>query len=93
MGQHWRSSTTRRSFIRFLGAAGFVAGAAPGAPAKAGRPLVGSNSFGWTQYAKREKRPFDIAETMSVLRDCGYDYIEPSMTSRGPTASGRSRNK
>jgi len=88
MGQHWRSSTTRRSFIRFLGAAGFVAGAAPGAPAKAGRPLVGSNSFGWTQYAKREKRPFDIAETMSVLRDCGYDYIEPSIDISRPDSIG-----
>lgn len=49
---------------------------------------MGSNSFGWTQYAKREKRPFDIVETMSALRDCGYDYLESPMEFLRPESIG-----
>ena len=82
---------TRRQFIQRTGSAALTGALASGAgllslvacaaEKRLGKPksLVGSNSFGWTQYAKRDKKPFDIVETMSVLRDLGYDYLEPSM--------------
>jgi inosose dehydratase len=44
------------------------------------KTLVGSNVYGWTQYAQREKRKFDIEEVISALRDTGYDYLESFMT-------------
>lgn len=72
---------TRRQFIQQISAAalaGTVASAAEKPAAKL-KSLVGSNSFGWTQYARRDKKPFDLGETMSALRDLGYDYIETNM--------------
>lgn len=81
---HLPMSVTRRQFLCRAGFAGALTGCASAtafseSTSGATAPLVGSNSFGWTQYAKREKRPFDIGETMSILRDCGYDYIEPAI--------------
>lgn len=76
--------TTRREFLQragLLGAAsasGLLHGCGCSGKGRA-ETLVGSNAFGWTQYAKRDKRPFDISGTMSALRDCGYDYLEPSV--------------
>lgn len=80
---------SRRAFLQQTGSSALLAGfgsavalpdrAAAAAEDKAQKPLVGSNSYGWTQYARRDKKPFDIVETMSVLRDLGYDYIEPGM--------------
>ena len=77
---------TRREFIQRTGSAALLGGGLLRQPASAAetatvesKPLVGSNSFGWTQYARRDKKPFDIVETMSVLRDLGYDYLEPGM--------------
>jgi len=40
------------------------------------KTLVGSNVYGWTQYAQRDKKPFDVEEVISALRDTGYDYLE-----------------
>lgn len=41
--------------------------------------MVGSNVYGWTQYAQRDGKPFDMGEVLSALRDCGYDYLEASL--------------
>lgn len=72
---------TRRQFIRQISAAALAGPVASAAEKPAAKPksLVGSNSFGWTQYARRDKKPFDLGETMSALRDLGYDYIETNM--------------
>lgn len=74
---------TRREFIRQTGSAallGLLAAdhvvLADENKSGAQKGLVGSNSFGWTQYAKRDKKQYDAGEVMSALRDCGYDYIE-----------------
>jgi inosose dehydratase len=49
-----------------------------------GKALVGSNVYGWTQYAQREKKKFDVEEVISALRDCGYDYLENFMNVSQP---------
>jgi inosose dehydratase len=43
------------------------------------KTLVGSNVYGWTQYADRDKKKFDIEEVISALRDTGYDYLESNL--------------
>ena len=76
---------SRREFIRRLGAAmalgstlsplsGSSAAALP--PVTPSNSLVGSNIYGWGQYAQRDKKKLDIEEVISALRDCGYDYLE-----------------
>jgi len=40
------------------------------------KTLVGSNIYGWGQYAQREKKQLDVEEVISALRDTGYDYLE-----------------
>ena len=40
------------------------------------KTLVGSNIYGWGQYAAREKRKLDVEEVISALRDADYDYLE-----------------
>ncbi|MCX7827063.1 MAG: TIM barrel protein, partial [Verrucomicrobiae bacterium] len=72
-----REFVQRTGSIALLGAFGGVASAADAGAKQTS--LVGSNVFGWTQYARRDKKPFDIVETMSALRDCGYDYLESFM--------------
>lgn len=56
--------------------------------AEEGGALVGSNVYGWTQYAKREGRPFDIVATMATLRECGYDYLECGFDLARPESIG-----
>jgi len=83
------SRLSRREFIQRTGSAAMLgvvassAGLLSHATAAAGadeqKSLVGSNVFGWTQYARRDKKPFDIGEVMSALRDLGYDYLESFM--------------
>ncbi|HON06588.1 MAG TPA: TIM barrel protein [Verrucomicrobiota bacterium] len=46
--------------------------------------LVGSNIFGWGQYAQRDKRKLDVDEVIQALRDCGYDYLENFMDVNNP---------
>jgi len=72
---------TRRQFIRQAAAAALAGTAVSAAEKRAAdaASLVGSNSFGWTQYARRDKKPFDLGETLSALRDLGYDYLETNM--------------
>jgi inosose dehydratase len=45
---------------------------------------VGSNVYGWTQYAQRDKKKFDVEEVISALRDTGYDYLESFMNVEHP---------
>lgn len=51
------------------------------------RTLVGSNVYGWTQYAQRDKKQFDVEEVISALRDTGYDYLESFMNVAQPDAN------
>lgn len=88
----------RRDFLRRLGAAvtlgaaaGPLAGCAAASSRDAARPktLVGSNIYGWGQYAQRDKKQLDVEEVMSALRDCGYDYLEAVMNLRQPDENAR----
>ena len=55
-----------------------------GEPAAAAqKTLVGSNIYGWGQYAQRDKKQLDVEEVISALRDTGYDYLETNHE-RGP---------
>jgi inosose dehydratase len=83
--------TSRREFIRQSGSALALATLAsptlssqrlhaaetPSSPPEKG--LVGSNIYGWGQYAQRENRNLDVGEVISALRDAGYDYLENFM--------------
>jgi inosose dehydratase len=40
--------------------------------------LIGSQLYGWGQYYARDKKPFNVDEVLSALRDIGYDYAENS---------------
>jgi inosose dehydratase len=40
--------------------------------------LIGSQLYGWGQYYARDKKPFNVDEILSALRDMGYDYAEHS---------------
>lgn len=97
--QRTQTPLTRRRFLRRAGtsAAGCVlgsglvpwpaAGAATPADSSADGGLVGSNIYGWTQYAQREKRKLEVGEVISALRDCGYDYLENFMDVARPEAN------
>jgi inosose dehydratase len=85
---------TRREFLGRLGAVAALgavgvaglpaaAGEAP-SPAAGQKTLVGSNIYGWTQYAQRDKKKLDVGEVISALRDTGYDYLETFMDSAHP---------
>jgi inosose dehydratase len=51
--------------------------------------LVGSNIFGWGQYAQRDKKKLDVEEVISALRDCGYDYLESNLDVGQPENNAR----
>ena len=89
---------SRREFIRQVGTAvalGAVAlpvaqsGAADSRPAAAKQTLVGSNIYGWGQYAQRDKKPLNVEEVISALRDTGYDYLETNMDVGRPEENAR----
>jgi len=85
---------TRRKFMRGLGltlalsAVPKVLGAENSSSA-AKKTLVGSNVYGWTQYAQRDKKKFDVEEVISALRDTGYDYLESFMNVEHPEENAR----
>jgi inosose dehydratase len=89
------SQQSRRQFIRQIGvAATLTASGIPAArsfaadhPATSKKTLVGSNVYGWTQYAQRDKKKFDVEEVISALRDTGYDYLESFMDVPQPEAN------
>jgi inosose dehydratase len=89
---------SRREFIRQVGTAvalGAVAlpvaqtGAADSPPAAAQKTLVGSNIYGWGQYAERDKKKLDVGEVISALRDTGYDYLESNMNVAQPEENAK----
>ncbi len=53
------------------------------------KTLVGSNIYGWGQYAERDKKKLDVGEVISCLRDAGYDYLENNMNVGQPDANGQ----
>ena len=91
------TAITRRNFVRQLGAITAVAaipGAARDSLAAVDNPpgqksLVGSNIYGWGQYAEREKRKLDVEEVISSLRDAGYNYLESWMNLDQPDENVR----
>jgi inosose dehydratase len=89
--------TSRREFLGAISAAALVAAVAPlsgcsssrAGNRAAGKPLVGSNIYGWGQYAQRENRKLDVEEVISALRDTGYNYLENFMDVARPEENGR----
>jgi inosose dehydratase len=90
---------TRRDFLRQTAFALAVAAIAPPATVRgsatesssgtARKTLVGSNIYGWGQYAQREHRNLDVEEVISALRDSGYDYLETFLDVGRPEENGR----
>jgi len=58
------------------------AAASPGAAGQG--TLVGSQGYGWGQYAQRDGKKLDLGEVISALRDCGYDYLETGLDVEQP---------
>jgi inosose dehydratase len=89
---------SRRDFIRQLGSAAVLGAAmAPVAQvigaqpqlAAAPKTLVGSNIYGWGQYAERDKKTLDVDEVISALRDTGYDYMENNLNVGQPEENAK----
>ena len=57
--------------------------------AGAQKTLVGSNIYGWGQYAQRDKKKLDVEEVISALRDAGYDYLEGFMDVEQPEENAK----
>jgi len=53
------------------------------------RSVVGSNVYGWGQYAQRDHKSLVIEDVISALRDTGYDYLEANLDVSQPDANGR----
>jgi len=92
------SQQSRREFIRHLGSAVALGAAmspftrslaAENGRAAAQKTLVGSNSYGWGQYAQRDKKKLDVEEVISALRDTGYDYLESTLNVERPEENGK----
>ena len=89
---------SRREFIRHVGSAvalgAVISPFARSHAAESQRPaaqktLVGSNSYGWGQYAQRDKKKLDVEEVISALRDTGYDYLEHTMNVAQPEENAK----
>jgi len=89
---------SRRQFIRRVGSAmalgavtsPFIQDRAAESPrATAQKTLVGSNIYGWGQYAERDKKPLDVSEVISALRDTGYDYLESNLNVAQPEKNAK----
>jgi inosose dehydratase len=96
LGQSWGSS--RRDFIRKVTATAAGCAVLPVVSMEAredhsdksdGQALVGSNVYGWGQYAEREHKQLDLPEVISALRDTGYDYLEYYLDLNDPDQNGR----
>ncbi|HWQ92457.1 MAG TPA: TIM barrel protein, partial [Clostridia bacterium] len=92
-----KSNHTRRQFIRRTGSAALMVAAAglcsrsraassDDTPEKG---VVGSNIYGWTQYAQRDQKKLEVEEVIAALRDAGYDYLETFMNVTQPEENGR----
>lgn len=88
-------SHSRREFLQNLASATaalalpFALPAAQPGAALGKKTLVGSNIYGWGQYAQREHRQLDVGEVISALRDTGYDYLENFMDVGRPEEKAR----
>ncbi len=58
-------------------------------PAASQKTVVGSNIYGWGQYAERDNKKLDVPEVISALRDTGYDYLESFMDVARPDENAR----
>ncbi len=92
------SQGSRREFIRQLGSAAalsvVMSPLARSLAAESPRPaakktLVGSNIYGWGQYAQRDKKPLNVEEVISALRDTGYDYLESNLNVGQPEENAK----
>ncbi len=79
---------SRRDFL-VVTATGVAALNLPAGFAAEPKGLVGSNIYGWSQYAQRENRTLDPVEVMSALRDTGYGYLESFMNLDKPDENGK----
>jgi inosose dehydratase len=52
------------------------------------RSLVGSNIYGWGQYAQRDHKSLVVEDVISALRDTGYDYLEANLDVSRPDENG-----
>ena len=95
--EHPGTNPTRRQFLRQLTPA-LAAGAMlpqvasvglAQAPTTKPKTLVGSNIYGWGQYAQRDHKTLDVEEVISALRDSGYDYLESFMDVAKPEENAR----
>jgi inosose dehydratase len=92
------SDLNRRDFLRrtAIGLTGVVTGPlarAADLPEKLSSPtaphsLVGSNVYGWGQYAQRDHKSLVIEDVISALRDTGYDYLEANLDVSRPDENG-----
>ena len=64
-------------------------GGALSRPAAVQKTLVGSNIYGWGQYAERDKKKLDVEEVISALRDSGYDYLESNLNVAQPEQNAK----
>lgn len=89
---------SRREFIKQVGSAVAMGAvmvplarslAAANPPDAAQKTLVGSNIYGWGQYAQRDKKKLDPEEVMSALRDAGYDYLEAFLNVAQPEETAK----
>src|SRR4051812_18899000 len=90
---------SRRTFLNRM-KVGFAGLALPGLGLAADRitnnksgatspALVGSNIYGWGQYAQRDHKALDVQTVISALRDSGYDYLEANLDVARPEENGR----
>jgi len=88
---------SRREFIAHAAALSLAAAECISLPAdstaagneQSKKTLVGSNVYGWGQYAQRDHRALDIDEVLSALRDAGYDYLENFLDVARPESNAR----
>jgi inosose dehydratase len=84
---------TRREFLGLLSGAALVGLSFPAAYCAqsdaAQKTVVGSNVYGWGQYAQREGKSLDVEEVLSALRDTGYDYLETFLNVAQPEEAAR----
>ena len=88
------SDFLRRTAIGLTGVAHGSHARAADLPEKLSSPtaphsLVGSNVYGWGQYAQRDHKSLVIEDViLAALRDTGYDYLEANLDVSRPTKTG-----
>ena len=85
---------SRRDFLARAAILSLAAVAPFSLPSQAGdapskKTLVGSNVYGWGQYAQRDHKALDLEGVLSALRDTGYDYLENFLDVAQPEANAK----